>query len=805
MPLSVNIFENLLDSNYLNFDLSSRANWDVICPNPTVADSFRENLKRREKSDSKTIESTTIAKFLSDLFKRCFPEAKVSRKSELLQVLATVWKIKFEGEDPAFFHQSFELFTDLRSFTLDKGMIDTVLESYHPVVSDSVKTFWLILENQNIIDEHQAYSDLYHYCLDHPDVLSDEDLPGFIFTGFSHLSANQIEFIKLLGKFTEVIVPIPRPVLEEALSTDWIDWVKSQADSINESESKDVSKKEVSFYSFTKGRSNRLIKELEEKENFDLILPKKNLSFTEVLKAHSKKLYFKSPSEDLSTSLEILKENLTHTFLLRRNEKTSAIELREYLLETIKGKKLGSFKEFMHYRVVSTFLATLESYESLSDSNSELGEFDFSVIWEVVQLNLPRNFYLPLLEKVDGHILGLKDLYQVNEDDRALVIAQSGHDLSLGGNVNYPPEVQDILVTLGPIRRQGLDFSFYIYHLRQILTYSQINLALEEGLLEHDQAWVKILKDFELEKLEIPGRPQAEELKLLENLKTFKLEDYTPPSKLSASRMQTLVDCPKKYYYSYILGLGKEPDKIKKVDPRLLGDVEHSCVQDYLDEKNTWDEDFFNNLLEKRITQTFKEEFLSDKLLYEEIFSEVYFYSRQTILEFLKLKEIDPNIKFFFEKEMDLEEGTGSADVLVESEILGRMLFDLKRSGGSIPDKYKIQGMRAIQLWYYLYFLEGKEKNFSCFGYINLSDSKNSILFALDPELGQKLKAVNFFKLDSFEKLKEDYQEYLERFYGQYLELKDVVTSNEDFPIEPADSQACMFCPGSSICSRGQV
>lgn len=799
MPLSVKIFENISVSNDLNFDLTSCSSWEVICPNPTVADSFRENIAQSEFDFA--VESTTIAKFLSDLFQKCFPDVKVSRKSELLKILATVWKLKFEGKDPAFFYQSFELFTDLRSFTLDKGLMDVVLEHYHPIVSESVKTFWLVLENQNIVDEHQAYSDLYHYCLDNPDVLSDGELPGYIFSGFSHLSANQIEFMKLLGKFTEVIVPLPKPVVSEAMSTDWVDWVKTQADSIDEIDSEDI-ERTLEVYSFTRGRSNSLIKELEKEDVFDLILPKKSLGFSEVLKAHSKSLYFKSPSEDLSSVLEILKEELTHHFLLRKSEKSSTEEIKDYLLEKVKGKKFGNFKDFMLYRVITTFLSEVENYSELSDANMELGEFDFSVIWEITQLNLPRNFYLPLIKEVKGTILGLKDLYQVSEDKKALVVADSQHDLSLGGNVNYPPEVQEILVTLGPIRRQGLDFSFYIYHLRQILSYSNIKLALEEGMLEHDQAWVKVLKDFDLKNLPSPKEKapdKTSELLVPENSK------YSPPEKLSASRMQTVLDCPKKYYYSYIVGLGEEPDKEKKVDPRILGDVEHECVQEYLDKKNDWDDPYFKSLLDEKITSSFKEEFLDDKLLYEEIYSEIYFYAKQTILEFLKLKNLDPEIKFFFERKMDVEEGTGSADVVVESQVLGRLLFDLKRSGGSIPDKYKIQGMRSIQLWYYLYFLNASEKPFSGFGYINLSDSSNSIIFTLDPEVSHKLSEVDFFKLEKFEKLREDFEVYIENFYTKYTELKGLIQDNKEFPVVPADSQACTFCPGASICSRGQL
>lgn len=797
LPLSVIKFNNIRENTHLKFDLSSNLNWQVVCPNPAVADAFRNNLEERQGEEA--IETTTIAKFLSDLFKKCFPDRSVSRKSELLKILGTVWKLKFDGEDSAFFHQSFELFTDLRSFTLDKSLMEQVLESYHPIVSESVKTFWLVLENQEITDEHQAYYDLYNFCRDNPEILGDEGIPGYIFSGFSHLSANQIEFIKLLGKFTSVLVPIAEDVIKQSLPTDWVDWIGTQADRVVEATGKS-SENVIETYHFSKGRSNSLLKGIFEKEPGNIILPKKNLGFVDVLQCHEKSLFFKNNSDDFETSIKILKEEISHKFLLSEDNSIELRELHNFLIDKIRDRMFSTFKDFIHYKLVTVFLETLEDYEQLSDANAILKSFDMMIIWEIIKLNLPRNFNLPLLKKVSNYILTLKDLYQIDEEKTNFLLVDSNHDLRVGGTTGYPKEVQEVLITLGPIRRQGLDFAFYIHHLKEILTFPRTKLLIEEGMLEHDQAWASIVGNTQLEIRRIETPKEREEVKSFNVLQN--VGNYNPPKKLSASRMQTYLDCPGKYYFSYVLKIGVEPEKKKNIDPRTLGEIEHRIVQNFLNNYNEWNEEVFNKMVEDDVASSFDQKILDNQSLREEIDAEIYFYTKQTIIEFLKLKKLDSDILFKFETTMEHDEGTGSADVIVESKTLGRMLFDLKRSGGSIPDKYKIMNQRYIQLWYYLYFLNGLEAPFSCFGYINLSDGPNSVIFSNDTDLRNKLNSVNFLNIEKFETFKGELSEYLTNFYTLFDSVKNRLIKQQDYSIEPLDSSSCNFCKGAAICTR---
>ena len=236
MALSVIFTEKASDGINLNLNLREEIDhWEVICPNPSIADAMRTSVARYEGELS--FETLTINKFLQDLFIKFYPDQSVVRKSELLKYLATVWKNVFPEERESYFHQAFNVFTDLRSFTLNPSLIEDILYHYDEVVARAIRFFWKVTESEGLIDEHQAYQNILN-ALSDPSFQDHEDLfeKGLILTGFTHLSGNQVELLKFIGKYTDVVIPIPTEVVRDSLRTDWVDWVKTQADHIEEYE-----------------------------------------------------------------------------------------------------------------------------------------------------------------------------------------------------------------------------------------------------------------------------------------------------------------------------------------------------------------------------------------------------------------------------------------------------------------------------------------------------------------------------------------------------------------------------------------
>lgn len=796
MALSVIKYKHTLEALELKFDLSQKEEWHMICPNPNVADAFRNRVSSLGLSNRYT--TTTIAKYLSDLFKEYFPEKTVSRKADMVPVLATLWKMKFSNEDPALFHQAFELFTDLRSFTLDKSLMEDILQHYPQIIREAVITFWLVLENQEIIDEHQAYAELIQ-CIS--SLEDDEAFPnGLIFMGFSHLSANQIELLKNIGKRTEVVVPISLNVMEQALPTDWIDWILTQADLAQESELQAM-EKEFNVTFFSRGRGNSTLATLLEEQTCDIIIPKKNVKFQNVLEIPRRDFFYKSELNLFSGVEKKIKNDLYKKLFGNKEDNIPIASLKKEFDEILENNKRIRIEDFIKIKYLSIFKKTIENYEELSEHNEDLTPFDLSILFDVTKLNLPRNFNIPLKKEFSFNLISLNNLYQTNPNEKSYLYITSDHDLSLGGVPDYPKEVQELLNSLGPIRRQALDLSFYLTHIKDLLSLGEVRLLIEDGLKEHDQVWSTLFEEKSWKEVPVAGRVNE---KVEEGLVRGELIDAHQVKKLSASRMQTLIDCPAKYYYTYVDNLNLEPDKEETIDPRHLGEAQHAVVQEYLSQFDKIDHDELSSLVTKYLDKYLLDKIKDTQRLYQECYAETFYFALQTIEEFLKLKKIDPDIIFEFEAAIDHPRANGRIDVLIKSKPLGTMVFDLKRSGGSIPDKYKFQGLKSVQLWFYLNFLN-LDDNLSAFGYINLSDISGSLLFYLDEDVSKKLQEAGFMKGQRPERLKEDVENYLNEFQTKFDGAYGLVNGSDLFKIEPLDPSVCKFCPGKLVCSKGVI
>ncbi len=793
MALSVIKYNHTLEALDLKFGLEECEQWTLIGPNPNVADAFRNRII--DLGLGNRIQSTTIAKFLSDLFVKYFPDSKVSRKADLIPILATIWKMKFENEDSSLFHQAFELFTDLRSFTLDKNLMEELLQYYPEIIREAVVTFWLVVENQEIIDEHQAYSDLIEVIASSEEESFEN---GFIFVGFTHLSANQIELLKSIGKRTEVMIPLSNEVVKQSLPTDWVDWILTQADRETQSDFEIKSKEyEVTF--FSKGRGNSVLVTLLDDDACDIIIPKKSIQFQNVLEIPRRDFFFKSELGLFSGIEKKTKQDIYKKLFSKEGEKTTLKALSEEIQGLINTTPRNRVEDFSKLKYYSILIETIDHYNSLSEKNELLTTFDLNVIFDITKLNLPRTFNIPLRKSFSFNMISLANLYQTNPTGKSYLYVTNDHDLSLGGVPDYPKEVQDLLVSLGPIRRQSLDLSFYLIHIRDLLSLGNMKLLIEEGLKDHDQVWSTFFEDDLWNEIEIEGKKNEKyETSLIseEKILNHKVE------KLSASRMQTLVDCPAKYYYSYVDSINLEPEREETIDPRHLGEAQHAVVQDYLQFYNELDENILGSLVDKYLNEYLSEKIKSQASLYQECYAETFYFSLQTIEEFLKLKNYDSEIIFEFEAKIDDPRANGRIDVLIKSKKLGVMVFDLKRSGGSIPDKYKFQGMKSIQLWFYLSFLK-IEQEYSAFGYINLSDISGSLLFYPDSDVGNKLQEIGFMKGLKPERLKEDVSSYLEIFNENFEAMYDLVNGGSLFKIAPLEPSVCQFCPGKLVCTKG--
>ena len=178
----------------------------IICPSPLIADGLRRLMPEH-------CEIITISKWVTDFLKS--KNLKRSNKAELMLRLSSVWRHYFPEEEAHLFFKAFELFTDLRSFSLNIELLSEFLKEIDEVTTKSVLIFWTFLQNETLIDEHLSYQ-----------ILSEMEIKRPIWIiGFKHLSGTQIDMLKVIGEQTEVNVFFPKEVYPETLSTDWIRWL----------------------------------------------------------------------------------------------------------------------------------------------------------------------------------------------------------------------------------------------------------------------------------------------------------------------------------------------------------------------------------------------------------------------------------------------------------------------------------------------------------------------------------------------------------------------------------------------------
>ena len=398
-------------------------------------------------------------------------------------------------------------------------------------------------------------------------------------------------------------------------------------------------------YTFARGQGNLVFKNLFETQGKgNILFIKSKIGMKEVLEVPSRQSFYKSELELFNGILKQMVEELEDHFLKNIGDKVSSQEIESYLIEKQKALVIAPDKKlrnFLEIKLYGSFLKELKDWVELSEVNEVISNFDMQILVEMTGLNLPRSFNIPILKEVGESILSLKDLYQIDLDQRNYIYVDSGHDLSVGGATQYPKDVQEILITLGPMRRKGLDLLFYISQIKEILASENTTLLLESGLDKHDPTWNHLLSEFA-----VLDQSKGHDRRDI-NLNEIKpdLSDFKEIERLSPTRMQSYLECPRKYYYQYILKLGNEPEKVGAIDSRLLGDFEHRVVQIYLKEGHDWNIKTFEKILLEtlsKLPQNYKE----NRALYDEIYAEVRFFSKQSIIELLKLREIDPEITF---------------------------------------------------------------------------------------------------------------------------------------------------------------
>ncbi len=756
--LKVNFYQST--SDLINVNTSGDAPL-IICPSPVVADGLRRLI-------STNIEILTISKWVTDYLKS--KNLKRTNKAELMLRLSSVWRYYFPKEESIIFFKSFELFTDLRSFTLSLELLAEFLKELDEVTTKSILLFWTFLQNEKLIDEHLSYQLISTLEVGRP----------LWFMGFKHLSGIQIDMLKQISEMFEVEVFIPKDVFEESLSSDWIRWLIPEANTARE----DISKKLKVIY-FPKNKLNIALKSMSDKlPIFDISLACTNLTLNNRQEVASDGLFIKSPEDLFLVGRTKLFEELS--------EKVKAdvsIKLVDFIQQLDDRKTRALFLEdFILYKIL---LLLNEAVVAFGEFQVDIDLFSLKVFEVIIGLNLPRVSMATITMNPQSRLLELNELPFKESIHPLVVVASSQYGSLKSQDSKYSEKMLEALRVIAPIKRAGLDFAYLKSELRQVLSEENNYLFLEEGLDVIDLAWKEILKSFEIEVI----NPNINYQLKIQKDYLFDLIKPGPylPKNLSASRLQTYMDCPRKYYFSYIEKIDHRPEERMKIAADEMGTLEHEILGAYFQESKIDSSLVFeNDRHEKLCLEALDKFILTHRIQLNEkskfsTFYELLNYSRNGIEYLIQFILNNNGHQVEFERPFGKNQWglVGSIDCVIhlpENEIA---LFDFKRSLAAIGTKKDTLAFEKIQIWIYLFILlKSQDKKIRSWGYLNLSEVETSQVY---DEATSSLLTVS--KMEEFQ---------------ERLELLIEKTKNEkDFLAFPRTSSVCDFCEVQLMCDKG--
>lgn len=735
----------------------------IICPSPIVADGLRRLMPEN-------IEIITISKWVTDYLKT--KNLKRSNKAELMLRLSSVWRHYFPTEEVHFFFKSFEIFTDLRSFSLNLDLLSEFLKELDAVTTKSILLFWTFLQNEEIIDEHLSYQVTSSF---------EVETPIWIM-GFRHLSGIQIDMLKTISEKTEVKVFFPKDVYRESLNTDWIRWLVPE-----EKIEMAAEVKKLKVIHFPKNKLNLVLSSMKKMiPNFDLVLASSNLTFNARQEVALENLFFKSP-EDL---FKVRRLELFEDF--GRDVLMGPVSLEDFL-KNIEERKIKALEleDFLLYKILLLLVLALEFYGEFQKS---IDNFSLEILKMVLELNSPRASLVTLAPDPKNRILELNELPYKKSTYPLVMVAASNYGPLKSQEGRYSEKMIEALRVIAPVKRPGLDFSYLKSELIQTLSNVNNILLMEEGLEVIDLSWREILKDFEIEVIKLKADYKLKVKK--DYLQPLIKPGPHIPRNLSSSRLQVFMDCPRKYYFSYVEKIDHRPALRLKIAADEMGIIEHEIIEGYFTGRIIDVNLILDSKLHEEQCRTALESFMSNhKIVLDEknkltTFYELLHYTQNGI-EFL-IKFCHQNQAFEIEFERSLGGNpwglVGSIDCLVHLPDNKVALFDFKRSGTAIGSKRDTLAFLKIQIWVYLlvFLKRFPGKTIHTWGYLNLSEIQASQIY--DETQTCVLDEV---RTNNFQVFLEDL-------------IKDMKTEIH-FQAAPKTHNVCDFCEVQLFCSKGEA
>ncbi|MBI2519679.1 MAG: PD-(D/E)XK nuclease family protein [Bdellovibrio sp.] len=778
-----------------------------ICPGPALADKYREYL---ERIGCESVDVVTIFKFAQNFLTTDsnFNSAQFFNKSSLLLSLSTLWKTHLPELSLADFQLAHKVFTDLRGHFLVPDFLETILVDFRPEIKKCILYFWHFLQNAKILDEHGVYGELAHQ-LRTPAHPAFEYLPTqtYLFFGFRHFTGVQVDFLKSLAIKHDVYIFIPEPAYASSRATDWITWLFPNKET--EAPSRQDIHKPMIRCQVIRPTYNRhselLIKQLDCATPTNIILAKKELNSTDLSTIYQNN-YFKLESQIFTGILESVKKNILAQIETCADRSFTVADLKNYIDHDCK-KKLAE-KNFRNQRTIKVMLllrANLKIWEELSAQNTEVDGDIWKLICESTQLDLPRNYLIPVaFSRHSSSIMSIEGLELDHSLGRSVLVVSEQYGEIISDNNAFADSILGNIAALSPVRSAELEKNILKFWLDVFLAKEQNILFYEQGIEERSFFWKMMLG--------VMG-PQQDSVSLLHKkneidvLARYINQKYQHKS-LTSSRLQTYCECPRKFYFQELQSFRLDKRSKVQLENFELGDIEHLVIKDFFENNIEFNYAAVNDLVSMRL-----KEYLRQRALQIKNFSlataqkEILEYSMNGISALKSLmKQYDfTSVKFEFPFDDSIKDVhfKGRIDCILENN-QGYAILDFKRGTGSIPSMKAFDRFEKLQIWFYLSHCHIAKK-ILCFGLICLSGINESMLKSLAESEEKTVLIPECDDMGLKMITHADYEKQLKEYQLYEEEIVSDLYVDELFKASPMKAQVCDFCDLAALCSKGQL
>lgn len=770
-----------------------------VAPSPAKTDALRSQLQDVFKTQ---VSAITMAKFLSELIAACPDKSlaeKVKRKADLVLIFGALRsryapELSFEE-----FSQAYNIFSEVRSFSLDLVAMESVLAEYDEKIRRAVLLFWQLLESLNYFDEH-ALTQALAENLRGFDFYEGQQ-KNFIFWGFAHLNGQQIDLLKALSIRHNIIVPLPSQIQGQMKRSDWPSWLmdhKVQESQIGKSgETVNVRRHWINTRTTSEAMKEWVGKHPDQK--LQILIGVNKLSPNDLHLISLDNFICKVPIDwtqiERSSFHEVLELALDQTIF------SQTADFLEHLKHLAKNERRP--KEL---RVILLYIEALRKLSDLSDEAWPVDDFFLKILSDVVTLNAPRLSTVPLVAS-DAlvQIFDLSQIDQIQSQLPLMVVLDERFDEPLSLQPLYSEKIEKELVSIGPIKRPEFELNIKRAEFLRLMN-GDTTVYLPPELLKHQLIWKRFFENVEWTEEVVESIPRETSVRNV--LQKYIQKPIPEKFSFSASRIQNYVDCPQKFYFQYIDKIFPRLSLKQDIDPMDAGLFVHHLIELYLMEpRETVDEKTIWNLVKVELQKLKEKNNLNLTPELENQKSIHYYHRTLNGLNFLKQLADSLEIGPLWKIEAPFEWGgdfslKGQIDCYWTNEDT-LIVLDFKSSAASASSFTDVKKRDSLQLWVYLIEMSRQWERVPSqiiLGYVVLDAPKSSKLLVWGGDAFDKIKSQKFCSAQLMENPVEDETKIsMER-------LQDIVhrmKQDKSFFALPRKRTVCQFCELNSFCLKG--